>query len=206
MNVMTHPSAYRIGAATVTTDGETGTVCALVIDPDTRKVTHLAVEPRHRHHRAKLVPTDIATAEPGGVVQIACDQDGFVHLDDLEQLDIIDAGPYAPYGGYGLYGPYGYDGLSAVGGGLHPLAVWRDRPPDGEAALHNGTPVRSDDHTVGYLDGLMTAGDGRVTAILVVCGHPWSRRTIAVPVDAVTRLDAGGLTIAGSWDQVRRRT
>jgi hypothetical protein len=206
MNVMTHPSGYRIGAATVTTDGEPGTVCALVVDPDTRKVTHLAVEPRHGHHRAKLVPTEIATVEPAGDVQIACDRDGFVHLDDLEQLDIIDAGPYAPYGGYGLYGPYGYDGLSAVGGGSHQVAVWTDRPPGGEAALRHGTPVRTDDHTVGHLDGLLTAADGRVTAILVASGHPWSRRTIAVPVDAVTRLDADWLTIAGNWDQVRRRS
>lgn len=203
MTVSSHLSGYRIGAATVTTDGERGTVCALVVDPATRTVTHLAVEPRHRHHQARLVPTAIATAEPGGDVRLACDRDGFDRLDDLEQLDTIDVGPYEPYG---LYGPYVYDGIGGITGGMHQLAVWTDRVPDGKAALRHDTPVHAGAGTVGHVDGLLVGADGRITAILVASAHLWSRRTIAVPVDAVTGLAAGGLTIADTWDQVRRRS
>ena len=150
MNVMTHPNGYRIGAATVTTDGEPGTVCALVIDPDTRKVTHLAVEHGHRHHRAKLVPTEIATAEPGGDVQIACDQDGFVHLDDLEQLEIIDAGPYAPFGLRGSTGRTVTTGSARSVVGLHQSRCGGIGRRTG-SALHHGIPFGPTITTVGYL-------------------------------------------------------
>ena len=203
MTFSTHSSGYRVGAATVTTDGEPGTLCALVVDPATRTVTHLAVEPRHRHHRARLVPTAIATAEPAGDVRIACDGEGFERLDEFEQLDVIDLGPYEPYG---LYGPYVYDGIGGVAGGLHQLAMWTDRAPDGEAALRHGTAVYVGDDAVGHVDGLLAGPDGRITAVLVVSGHLWARRTVAVPVDAVTEIGAYGLTIAGSWDQLRRRS
>lgn len=203
MTLSTHPSGYRVGAATATTDGAHGTVCALIVDPATRTVTHLAVEPRHRHHRARLVPTEMATAEPGGDVRIACDADGFDQLDELEHLDIIDLGPYEPYG---LYGPYVYGGVGGVAGGSQQLAVWTDRPPDGEAALRHGTPVQAGDDTVGHLDGLLAGPDGRITAVLVASGHLWARRTVAVPVDAVTGVGAEGLTIAGSWEQLGRRS
>lgn len=201
MTVLTHASGYRLGAPAVTTDGEPGTVSALVVDPATRRVTHLAVEPRHRHHRARLVPTALAAAEPGGDVRLACDRHGLDRYEELEQLDLIDVGPYEPYG---LYGPFGYDAMGGVAGGWHPLAVWVDRPPDGEAALRHGTPVYVGADPVGHVDGLLAGADGRITAVLVAGGHLWSRRTVAVPVDAVTRFAASGLAVAGSWDQLRR--
>lgn len=199
MTVWGHPSGYRIGAATVTADGAQGTVSSLVVDPATRRVTHLAVEPEHRHHQSKLVPIAMATAEPGGDVRIGYDRDGFDRLDQLEQLDIIDVGPSEPYG---LYGPYSYDGFGGVGGGR--LALWTDRQPDGEAALRHDTPVCVGGDTVGHVDGLLTGADGRIVAVLVTSGHVWSRRTVAIPVDAVTAVSADGLTIADRWDHVRR--
>lgn len=203
MTFSSHPSGYRVGATTITSDGELGTVCALVVDPATRTVTHLAVEPRHRHHRARLVPAEMATAEPDGNVRIASDRDGFDQLDELEHLDIIDLGPYEPHG---LYGPDAFDGIGGVTGGLQQVAVWTDRPPPGEAALRHRTPVQAGDHTVGYVDGLLAGPDGHITAVMVASRHLWARRTVAVPVDAVLGLGANGLTIAGSWAQFRRRS
>jgi hypothetical protein len=203
MTFSTHPSGYRVGAATVTTDGKPGTVCALVVDPATRTVTHLAVEPKHRHHRARLVPTGMATAEPGGDVRLACDLDGFDQLGGCEQLDIVELGPHEACG---LYGPYAYDGFGGGAGGMQQRAVWTDQPPDGEAALRHGTPVQAGDNTVGHLDGLLAGADGRITAVLVASGHLWSRRTVAVPVEAVTGVGADGLKIADTWDQLRRRS
>jgi sporulation protein YlmC with PRC-barrel domain len=197
----THPNGYRIGAATATTDGEAGTVGAIVVDPLTRAVTHLAVDPKHRHHRARLVPIGIATAEPDGDVRIACDRIGFEQLPELEQLEIIDAGLY------GRYDLHGYDGLGlglGTGGSQH-VAVWTDQPPEGEAALRRDTAVNIGLERVGHVEGLLTGPDGRISAVLVASGHAWKRRTIAVPVDAVTAVDAGAIAIADTWDQLGRR-
>jgi hypothetical protein len=183
-----------LGASTVTTDGHRGFVAALVLDPHTRTVTHLAVTPPHQRHQARLVPTAIATAEPTGDVRLACDHHGFEALEPLEHFDVVDAGPFE------AYGPYGF-GEAEIMGATGLLTVWTDRLPDGEAALRRGTPVRAGDATIGHIDGLLVDAENRVTAVLVAAGRVWSHRTIAVPVDAVERVDTGGLTITATWDE-----
>jgi sporulation protein YlmC with PRC-barrel domain len=189
---LTHSSGYRIGAATTTTDGKPGTVRALVVDPGTRNLTHLAVDPSHHHHQARLVPVAMASAEPTGEVRLAYSLEAFSRLDELEELDVIDIGSSRLYGVGG--------GGNSINGIEH-VSVWNDCPPEGEAALRLGTPVQVGDDTVGHVDGLIVGRDEHIAAVLVTSGHLWSRRTIAVPVDAVTQVEAGRVTIAGTWDQ-----
>jgi hypothetical protein len=55
--------SFTIGAAATCTDGPSGTVKRVVIDPVAQAVTHLVVEPRHRQGLGRLVPVDLA--EPG---------------------------------------------------------------------------------------------------------------------------------------------
>jgi hypothetical protein len=195
MTAITHPSGYRIGAATTTIDGAHGSVAALVVDPRTRTVTHVAVEPIHRHHQTRLVPVAMTSAELSGDVHIACDDEDFHRLDQLEELDSVDIGP-TPHRGTTGWG----DSID----GIEHYALWTDRPPDGEEALRRGTPVREGAVTIGHLDGLLVDADSHVEAVLVRRGHLWSRQTIAVPVGAVTEVDADSLTIADTWDRVQR--
>jgi hypothetical protein len=185
---MTHSSGYRIGAATTTTDGEPGTVCALVVDPRTRTVTHLGVDPEHEHHQARLVPIAMATAEPTGDVRLAYSFAAFSRLDELEELDVVDIGSSRLVGAWG----------NSIDGVEH-VSVWNDRPPEGEAALRLATPVHVGDDTLGHVCGLIVGPDEHITAVLVAGGHLWSRRTIAVPVDAVTQVEPDSVTIADSW-------
>jgi hypothetical protein len=136
----------------------------------------------------------MASAEPTGDVHLAYDDTHFKRLDELEELDVIDIGSSR---------------LSGVGGwgspinGIEHLTVWSDHPPRAEASLRAGTPVQAGDETVGHVDGLIVGPDDRVTAVLVVSGHPWSRRTIAVPVDAVTKFGTGSITILDTWNDGR---
>jgi hypothetical protein len=137
----------------------------------------------------------MATAEPTGEVLLAYSLAAFSRLDELEEADVIDIGS-SPL--------YGIGGWSNSIGGVEYVSVWNDRPPEGEAALRLGTPVEVGDETVGHVDGLIVGPDEHVTAVLVVSGHLWSRRTIAVPVDAVTQVESGRVTIADRWDHTWR--
>jgi hypothetical protein len=190
-----HASGYRIGAATTTTDGKRGIVCALVVDPHTRTVTHLAVSPPHQHHRARLVPVAMASVQPTGDVRLAYDDETLAHLGELEELDVIDVGSSRPYGAGGLGAPINE---------IEHLSVWADHPPEGEASLRVGTPVRVGTDTIGHVDGLMAGLDDHITAVLVASGHLWSHRTIVVPVGALMRVDSTGVTIADTWEHSQR--
>jgi hypothetical protein len=191
----THASGYRIGAATTTTDGTRGTVRALVVDPHTRTVTHLAVSLPHQEHHARLVPIAMASAEPTGDVNLAYDMQRFRGLAELEELDVVDIGSARLYAGEGRGGSID---------GVEHMSVWTDCPPDGETALRVGTPVLVGDDTVGHVDGLIAGLDDHITAVLVASGHLWSRRTIAVPVDALTGVDSTGVSVAATWGLGRR--
>jgi uncharacterized protein YrrD len=184
-----HASGYRIGAPTTTADGKRGTVSALVVDPQTRSVTHLAVNPSHQRHRARLVPIAMVSAEPTGEVMLAYSDEQLRHLDQLDELDVIEIGAR----------PYGTGDWDNSTNPIEHLFVWTDRPPDGEASLRLGTRVRVGDETVGHVDGLIAGFDDHITAVLVATGHLWSHRTIAVPVDALMRVDSTGVTIADTW-------
>jgi hypothetical protein len=53
------PQTYALGAPVSCEDGPCGELSRIVVDPISRIVTHLIVEPRHRHARARLVPVSM---------------------------------------------------------------------------------------------------------------------------------------------------
>ena len=50
---------FRIGADASCTDGACGQVSRIIVNPVAREVTHLVVDPKHRHGPGRLVPVDL---------------------------------------------------------------------------------------------------------------------------------------------------
>lgn len=48
----------RVGMLAKATDGPGGEIADVVVDPVTWHVTHLVLQPHHRHDQARLVPMD----------------------------------------------------------------------------------------------------------------------------------------------------
>jgi hypothetical protein len=58
---------FKIGAYASCTDGACGQVSRIIVNPVTREVTHLAVDPKHRHGPGRLVPVDLVDATTGQI-------------------------------------------------------------------------------------------------------------------------------------------
>ena len=58
---------FIIGAQASCTDGVCGDVIRVVVDPITRTVTHLVVEPKHRIALGRLVPLTLVDAATGDI-------------------------------------------------------------------------------------------------------------------------------------------
>ena len=58
---------FRIGADASCTDGACGQVSRVIVNPVAREVTHLAVDPKHRHGPGRLVPADLVDAATGQI-------------------------------------------------------------------------------------------------------------------------------------------
>ena len=62
----------------------------------------------------------------------------------------------------------------------------------GEIQVRPGDRVHAADGEIGQVHGfIVSPGDGRVTHVLLEEGHLWGRKEVAIPVSAVTGVDAG---------------
>ena len=172
---------FTIGARASCTDGHCGGVRRLIIDPATEIVTHLVIQPGHRQEAGRLVPVHLVeTAD--GEIRLRCTRAEFGELDHAAERDLV-AGAEAPQ-------IVEHGGVS--GAALRQTTVLEDVIPVGETEVGPGEPVHAVDGEIGRVQGfLVSPGDDRVTHVLLQEGHLWGRKKIAIPLSAVTGVDAG---------------
>jgi len=172
---------FTIGARASCTDGHCGEVRRLIIDPATQTVTHLVIQPGHRQEAGRLVPVHLVETTDGEI-RLRCTRAEFDQLDHAAERDMV-AGPESPE-------IVERGGVTA--GALRGATVLEDVIPVGETEVGPGEPVYALDGEIGRVQGfLVNPGDDRVTHVLLVEGHLWGRKKVAIPISAVTGVEAG---------------
>ena len=188
---------FRIGADASCTDGACGQVSRIIVNPVAREVTHLVVDPKHRHGPGRLVPADLVDAA-SGQIRLRCslaefrtlrpaeetegvpdlDPTGHVHSDNTPKkvtLAIVDGAVFMQ--------PRGRGGPEA------PQQVTVDYVPEGELEVHRELTVCATDGDIGQIQGLVVEPGGhQVTHVLLQQGHMRGRKEVAIPIDAVTKI------------------
>jgi sporulation protein YlmC with PRC-barrel domain len=188
---MGETTEFTIGSEVACTDGVCGDLRRVVIDPVARAITHLVVEPRHRHDAGHLVPIDLVTST-AKEIQLRCTMSQFDALEAAEETQFLagDSGQAGYMQGGRATGVGGW----AVGGkrrNTDPHAASYDHVPEGEVELRRGDHVDATDGAIGQVQGLLVdPSDHHVTHILLDEGHLWGKKTVAIPISAVTRLGA----------------
>ena len=196
---MAEEAEFRIGAEANCSDGFCGEVSRVIIDPDTRAVTHLVIGPTRRGERGRLVPLDLVDTSAGGIT-LRCTLAEFGRLEPAEETMFVEGLDYGgEYGraesiqGYGDTGGMGVGGMGAPAGIPDRVRTYvQDVVPLGEAEVGRGEPVHALDGEIGKVRGfLVDPGDHRVTHVLLQEGHLWGRKEVAIPASAVIRVDEG---------------
>ncbi len=207
---MTQTIEYDIGSEVSCSDGTCGKVSRVVVDPVAVAITHLVVEPKHRHDAGHLVPIELV-ASVADEIQLRCTTAEFEALEDAEETHFLPGAddrwgyepgqmlslPYygLPSGGMGGMGVGGMNGLGtsgmgAMGVGSGPHAVTDDRVPVGDVQVRRGDQVQATDGPIGRVQGLaIDPSDHHVTHVLLDEGHLWGKKRVAIPISAVTRID-----------------
>ena len=204
-----------LGCPVRCTDDAFGELADVVIDPTTRRVTHLVVQPRRKSEPARLVPIERAR---GGE-----EADGTIVLDgtvaEIGQLERVREAAYLRLGEFPvedpdwevgieemLAQPY-YQGLDAVG--AEPIAyddhvMWQyDRIPKGDVEIRRASPVTSADrHHLGHVDGFMVDGQDHIGHLVLEHGHLWGKREVVIPIGAVARVETDAVVLTLSKDEV----
>jgi hypothetical protein len=201
--VMAEATGFTIGAEVNCSDGPCGKVSRLVIEPGSRAVTHLVIEPKHRREPGRLVPVHLIDTATGQI-RLGCSIAEFGELDLSEETDLVeDLGYGGGYGqaeavqGYGGVGGLGVGGSASgmgigMGLGHRTPVVVHDVVPLGETEVGRGESVHALDGEIGQVRGfLVDPGDHHVTHVLLQEGHIWGRKEVAIPITAVTGVEAG---------------
>jgi hypothetical protein len=180
-------SEYILGTAARCSDGSCGVVSRTILDPATRAVTHLVVLPKHHSMDGRLVPVDVVETATSEEIKLRCTLADFARFDPAAEVDLAEG----DMGRLGVGMPVAGLGVDMGMGYSNPVIVTH-AVPLGETEVERHESVHCLDGEIGQVEGFITSRtDHKVTHVLLKEGHLWGRRQVAIPVSAVTSVDAG---------------
>ena len=192
-----------MGAQASCSDGFCGELSRTILDPATRTITHLVIEPRHKKEEGRLVPLHLVEAA-GSEIRLSCTLAEFEQLEPSEEVDVAEGIDYG--GGYGSdasiqgFGDVGGMGVGASSSGMgigmglghRTPTVVSHAVPMGETEVERHESVHAVDGEIGRVEGFVVdPADNKVTHVLLQEGHMWGRKEVAIPVSAIVSVDAG---------------
>ncbi len=200
----------RLGQPVHGTDGPFGDLADIVVDPRQQAVTHLVVEPHHRHQQARLIPIDLVSVDDD-IVNISLDasqirQQQRVSFSEFDKLsEPIDVGEDWDIGAQRvIVMPYWGSVLEPGARMNDRVNVRFDRIPKGECEIRRHSMVQtSDQHEVGHVEGLV-ADDTHLFGVVVRSGFPGLRHNIVVPMASVHRVTGDKIELAIDRDSFHR--
>ncbi len=202
-----------LGTPVSCSDSPLGELADIVIDPTTRQITHLVVEPKHGLYMRRLVPIGLVRAGDGEPLVLDCSIDDAAGLEHAEEMAYLRLGEfpvedprYDVTVSEMLALPY-YQGIDMPSAGLYGyeqgVEVRYERVPKGEVEVRRSSPVRSsDDHHLGHVEGLIVDDEQHITHFVLEHGHLWGKRDVTIPIGAVDRVEADAVVLALTKDEV----
>jgi sporulation protein YlmC with PRC-barrel domain len=211
------PRRLELGSPVHGADGSFGELADIVIDPSTRRVTHLVVQPHDRHDLARLVPVARAHTEATSDATISLD----CTVAEINALEPIQKSAYLRLGEFSVEDPdwdvgieemfalpY-YQSVDGMGVGMQAIdpdphvAISYDRVPKGEVEIRRASDVTSSNgEHLGHVDGFVVDGEGHIAHLVLEHGHLWGKREIAIPIGAVARTQSDEVVLSWSTDEV----
>jgi sporulation protein YlmC with PRC-barrel domain len=173
-----------IDAVVSCADGLCGKSTHVLVNPVTRKVTHVVVKEITLPQPEYLVPIDVITAASADTIMLKCTRDELKHMHPFIQTEYL----YEPMPAYIEGYPTGtyYVWPFAVSGVMTWVPVEREQIPLGQLALRRGTRVEAADGVVGTVDELLVNPDtSNVTHLVMRSGHLFGQRDVSIPVSAI---------------------
>jgi sporulation protein YlmC with PRC-barrel domain len=178
---MAAETEFAFGATARCSDGSCGELSRMIIDPATRSVTHLVIEPKHRREPGRLVPLDLVDTTTGEI-RLRCTLAEFDKLEPAEETELLESA-----GGTGVGGMSAPTGIPRAS-----RTVSEDVVPRGETEVGRGEHVHALDGEIGQVRGFgVDPANHHVTHVLLQEGHFWGRKEVVIPMSAVTEVENG---------------
>lgn len=184
-----------INAKVFCTDGECGHVTAVLINPLSKRVTHLIVRESGILGQEKMIPTEIIAESLPEKINLRIGKEKFHEMENFRSIKYVSGeNPFGPYLPEHYY--------------LHPFVMPEydseyeyntyyvdvENIPAGELEINRDAEVYAQDGWVGKVDELMVSPkDEKITHIVLREGHLWDKKHVTIPVSEVDRIKAGAV-------------
>ncbi len=198
-------------------DGAFGELADVVINPSSRRVTHVVVQPHERWERARLMPIEaVQRGDVPGGISLTCTIDTVTGSEPILESAYMRSGEFVKPGSdwdVGVQDAYpvsdgGSLGPEILGAGVAMeydphVGVNYHRIPKGHVEIRRASAVTSaDGHRLGHVAGFVIDDDNAITGLVLQHGHLWGKRMVAIPGPAIERVNTDELVLTLSADEV----
>ncbi|MGB3716535.1 MAG: DUF1269 domain-containing protein [Candidatus Promineifilaceae bacterium] len=172
-----------ISAPVECTDGKVGISTHVIIDPTSRKITHIVVSNEEAiDARNWLVSIDLVSESTHDLIRLSCTKDELASMDPFEDLHYVEVSHEEA--GYPADAYYLSPFVSPLRTDYVPVAV--ERIPQGELAVRRGALIEASDGYVGRLgEFLVDPESGEISHLILEEGHMWGKQEITIPLSAI---------------------
>jgi sporulation protein YlmC with PRC-barrel domain len=202
----------ELGSRVECTDESFGNLVDVVIDPTSRRVTHLVVEREGDPWLSRLVPVELVSHAGSARGTLALR----ATVEDVKSLPPVREVGYPRFDRLALDDPDWDIGVEEVlalpyypSYDLEPtppdFAGRYDRIPKGEVEIRRASAVRSaEGHQLGTVDGLVVDDDQLIVYVVLARSgsRPGERREVVIPIGAVTQVETDEVTVSLTRDEV----
>jgi sporulation protein YlmC with PRC-barrel domain len=163
-------------------DGPAGHSISVILNPITRKVTHIVVRQSGFPHMERLVPVEFITVSTPHEMQLRCTLEELTEMESFVDVHFVSADdPHSTYEAEEqMFWPYVHAEDDVM------LPIETERIPPGELAIHRGAHVQATDGRVGTVDEfLVDLSDGHITHLVLREGHLWGQKDVTIPVSEI---------------------
>jgi len=174
-----------VNADVLCTDGSCGHSTYVIINPTTRRVTHVVVKEKRFPYIERLVSLDQVAETGPNCVRLQCTKDELAAMDPFIELEFLPGSfPFVPYeeDEYMTW-PYALPQGMAV-----PLE--HERIPPNELAVRRGAHVEAKDGRVGVVNEfLVDPTNGDITHLVLREGHLWGKKDVTISVSQIDHIE-----------------
>ncbi|MFC2030452.1 DUF1269 domain-containing protein [Chloroflexota bacterium] len=192
-----------LSAAVQCFDSSCGKVLDIIVDPETRKVTHIVVEDETlaRPPYQRLVDIDQVKRTSFDSIHLGCSKEELGHMQPFAHTRSVQK----KQKDYTLY--EGGEGPAAAGSAIGTPTRQEEEEfvPEGEWVMRHGTPVHATDGRIGQVvELIIDPDDDVITHLVLLESHVFSKKEFTLPVSAVDHAGDGRLYLKLDKQAVER--
>ena len=188
-----------LDATVICLDGEWGKSSHVIIEQNSKNITHFVVKKSNFLDSQKyLVPIEAVFKTTSESIHLSCTKEELAAMPPFTEMRFFNTitsqfEPLKNFSDEAIYNssPYlGWSDTSLNNGDIFLMGIEEELIPVGEMAIHRGASVEATDGHIGRVEEfLLDPNDKHITHLVLEEGHFWHKKELTLPMSAIARMD-----------------